>query len=122
MGISLCIYLHEYSYAYIRRPEMKNVSHIEYMNTHFLQCVSYCAYSNFFDICTVCDTLYTNTALSCQDVDALSLSKPSVDAIPNRSRDNGSPNNLVQLSRTRREEVTNFRAIIDFFKACLKTI
>ena len=83
---------------------MKNVSHTEYMNTHFRQYVSCCAYSNFYDICTVCDTLYKNTALSCQDVDALSLSKPSVDAIPNQSRHNGSPNNHVQLSRTRREE------------------
>jgi len=51
---------------------MKNVSHIEHRNTRFRQCVSYCAYSSFDELYTVCDTLYTNTALSCQDVDVLS--------------------------------------------------
>ena len=44
--LCICIYLYEYSYAFEGRPEMKNVSHTEYMNTHFLQCVFFCAHSN----------------------------------------------------------------------------
>ena len=64
--------LYEYSYGDTGHSEKKNVSHTENMKTYLLQCVSCCAYSNFDDFCNVCDTLYTNTALSCQDVDALS--------------------------------------------------
>jgi len=50
---------------------MKNVSHIEYMNIHFLQCVFYCGYSNLYDLYTACDTLYTSMTLSCYTVNAL---------------------------------------------------
>ena len=43
-----CIYLYEYSYGYTGLSEMKKVSDTEYMNTIFLQCVSFCDTSNAF--------------------------------------------------------------------------
>jgi len=82
------LYLPVWIFIWWRRDsQMNNVSHTEYMNTYFRQYVFNCAYSNLYDVCTVCDTLYTNTALSCQDVDVLSyryyqlLSWPQINSL-----------------------------------------
>ena len=42
-----CIYLYEYSYGY---KQMKNVCHIDYMNTRFLQCVFFCVQSCYVSL------------------------------------------------------------------------
>ena len=68
--LCICIYLYEYSYAFADRSEMKNISHIEYMNIHFLQCVSYCEYLSRNSLQTDYDTPHTNTSLACHHVDA----------------------------------------------------
>jgi len=40
-----CIYQCEHSYADTDQSEMRNVSHTDYMNTRFLQCVFLCVQS-----------------------------------------------------------------------------
>ena len=65
-----CIYWCEHSYVILSCSELENISHIEYMNTTFPQCVFLYVVSNLVLLQTVCHTLYTHAALACHHVDA----------------------------------------------------